>query len=363
MKRIKIFLSIMFAALPLQVEANKHIDNYFTKIYENEKLELLACIKKEGSQSPEFIDTKCTPSDLFKDAAYFLYNNKNLSPYDVWNDSGEYKPIKKFPAFYPRQALERGITGYAIVKFNLSKEGTTFNAEIQEGKCGNIMNPYSKLKDCNLFNRPSLNAANKLTYKPRELEGKKIEVRGLLHRFSFVLEDVELTVRNGKSRAYNNVLKALSKKNFEEAISIAESNLEFDYIFMSHIANAKYQQGNYLEAKNWLNKFKYELLNDQREIPEDMHVRSFIIFISSLFSLGEYEELITLEPEFNDYIQERKKYNELLAMTNFYFGVSYINTGNIYKGAYYLGLAAKNSTSKAESDYVDSVIDKISSYL
>ena len=204
----------MFAALPLQVEANKHIDNYFTKIYENEKLELLACIKKEGSQSPEFIDTKCTPSDLFKDAAYFLYNNKNLSPYDVWNDSGEYKPIKKFPAFYPRRALERGITGYAIVKFNLSKEGTTFNAEIQEGKCGNIMNPYSKLKDCNLFNRPSLNAANKLTYKPRELEGKKIEVRGLLHRFSFVLEDVELTVRNGKSRAYNNVLKALSKKNF-----------------------------------------------------------------------------------------------------------------------------------------------------
>ena len=132
---------------------------------------------------------------------------------------------------------------------------------------------------------------------------------------------------------------------------------------MSHIANAKYQQGNYLEAKNWLNKFKYELLNDQREIPEDMHVRSFIIFISSLFSLGEYEELITLEPEFNDYIQERKKYNELLAMTNFYFGVSYINTGNIHKGAYYLGLAAKNSTSKAESDYVDSVIDKIFSYL
>jgi hypothetical protein len=54
---------------------------------------------------------------------------------------------------------------------------------------------------------------------------------------------------------------------------------------------------------------------------------------------------------------------ELLAMTNFYFGVSYINTGNIHKGAYYLGLAAKNSTSKAESDYVDSVIDKISSYL
>ena len=50
-------------------------------------------------------------------------------------------------------------------------------------------------------------------------------------------------------------------------------------------------------------------------------------------------------------------------MTNFYFGVSYINSGKIQKGAYYLGLAAKNSNSKAESDYIDSVIDKISSYL
>jgi hypothetical protein len=50
-------------------------------------------------------------------------------------------------------------------------------------------------------------------------------------------------------------------------------------------------------------------------------------------------------------------------MTNFYFGVSYINLGDIQKGAYYLGLAAKNSNSKVESDYIDTVIDKISSYL
>ena len=154
-----------------------------------------------------------------------------------------------------------------------------------------------------------------------------------------------------------------TKKNFDEAIELAESNLEFDYMFMTLIANAKYQQGNYLDVVDWSNKFKDMVLNDQRDIPEDIMIRSFMRLISSLFNLQKYEELVKLEPEFNNYIKERKRYNELLAMTNFYFGVSYINLGDIQKGAYYLGLAAKNSNSKAESDYIDTVIDKISSYL
>jgi tetratricopeptide (TPR) repeat protein len=177
------------------------------------------------------------------------------------------------------------------------------------------------------------------------------------------MEDDELTIRKGKSRQYNNVLKAITKKNFDEAIELAESNLEFDYIFMTQIANAKYQQGKYLDAIDWSNKFNGMVLNDQRDIPEDIMVRGFMRLISSLFNVGEYEELINYEPDFNNYIKERKKYSELLAMTNFYFGVSYINLGQVQKGAYYLGLAAKNSNSKAESDYIDSVIDKISSYL
>ena len=55
--------------------------------------------------------------------------------------------------------------------------------------------------------------------------------------------------------------------------------------------------------------------------------------------------------------------DDLLVITNFYFGASYINVGNINKGAYYLGLAAKKSKSKVQSDYIDSVISQISSYL
>ena len=73
--------------------------------------------------------------------------------------------------------------------------------------------------------------------------------------------------------------------------------------------------------------------------------------------------IINLEEEFSIYSKERADYRKLLVMTNFYYGVSYINTGNITKGAYYLGFAAKNTESKDQLDYINSVIDQISSYL
>ena len=275
---------------------------------------------------------------------------------------GEYIPLFKVQPIYPRRAQERGTEGYAIVSFTITETGSVEDAKSIEGWCGNVRNPYTQYQPCNIFNIAALKAAKNFKYEPAKKDGKNIRVKNVLHRLTFIMADA-LTFRHRTSGAYNNVLKAIEKRDFEEAIGIAESNLEYDYIFMNQIANAKYQQGNYLEARNWSNKFKDELLNEQREMPEGIIVRIFMVLISSLFNLGEYEELIKLEPEFNDYIKERKKYNELLAMTNFYFGVSYINTGNINKGAYYLGFAAKNSQSKDQLDYINSVIDQISSYL
>ena len=364
MKHIKISYLLALISFPLLSAPNKDIENYFLKVYENEKLEFLDCVDQEGLELDKQINTKCKISRMAKDAAYFLYDKKSLIPSDFLDQFSRYRSIKKQPPIYPRAAQIRGTEGYAIVSFTITETGSVEDAKSIEGWCGNVRNPYTQYQPCKIFNIAALKAAKNFKYEPAKQDGKNIRVKNVLHRLTFIMADADaLTIRNQKSRAYNGVLKAIEKRDFEKAIGIAESNLEFDYIFMNQIANAKYQQGNYLEARNWSNKFKDELLNDQREIPEDIIVRSFMVLISSLFNLGEYEELIKLEPEFNDYIKERKKYNELLAMTNFYFGVSYINTGNINKGAYYLGLAAKNSKSKDQLDYITSVIDQISSYL
>ena len=85
--------------------------------------------------------------------------------------------------------------------------------------------------------------------------------------------------------------------------------------------------------------------------------------IASLFNLGLYDEVIGLEKNYKIYSLERQKYENLLSMTNFYMGIAYINTGNIPKGAYYMTLASRSAVSKGQSDYYDSFINQISSYL
>ena len=48
MKLIKIFLFLFIVSLHLHSEQNIHIENYFLKIYENEKSEFENCIKEEN---------------------------------------------------------------------------------------------------------------------------------------------------------------------------------------------------------------------------------------------------------------------------------------------------------------------------
>ena len=363
MKHIKIFYLLSLIYFPLQSAPNEDIENYFTEIYENEKLKFLECVGGESLSPVDEVNKKCKISSLAKDAAYFLFENKKLNRYDFLGYSEQYVPLYKPKLKYPQNASSRGIEGYAIIKFDLSLKGETLNLEIVEGKCGNIRNPFTKFEDCNIFNFSAFNAARKLKYKPTEFEGKAIETKGLLHKFSFIMEDETLSIRKKKNKEYKQVVRAIKNNEFKKAIEISEANIKHDYIFMQLIASAEYQKGNYIEAKDWLNKFKAELIKEGRYLPENILVISYSTLISSLFNLGQYAQIIELEDEFGRYIKDRRKYDDLLVITNFYFGASYINVGNINKGAYYLGLAAKKSKSKVQSDYIDSVISQISSYL
>ena len=75
------------------------------------------------------------------------------------------------------------------------------------------------------------------------------------------------------------------------------------------------------------------------------------------------DEVIGLEKNYKMYSSERQKYKNLLSMTNFYIGIAFVNSGNIPKGAFYLTLASRSASSQAQSDYYDSFIEQISSYL
>jgi protein TonB len=89
---------------------------------------------------------------------------------------GEYVPIAKVQAVYPRRAMQRGIQGYVIVEFTVNKIGAVVNPMVVEA------NPQG------IFEQAALDAVVKFKYKPRVINGEPTEVAGVQNRISFELE-------------------------------------------------------------------------------------------------------------------------------------------------------------------------------
>ena len=90
-------------------------------------------------------------------------------------EEGEYLPIVKVAPIYPNRALSRGIEGWCIVEYTVTRNGTTANGKVVE--CTS-----------SLFASASLKAAAKFKYKPRVINGTPIDVPGVKHKVSYELE-------------------------------------------------------------------------------------------------------------------------------------------------------------------------------
>jgi protein TonB len=89
---------------------------------------------------------------------------------------GEYLPIVKVAPIYPRRAQTRGIEGYCIVEYTVTRQGS-------------IRDP--RPVDCQpsgVFETASVKAAEKFKYKPRVVDGEPIEVAGVQNKFTYELE-------------------------------------------------------------------------------------------------------------------------------------------------------------------------------
>ena len=96
----------------------------------------------------------------------------SLTPGDA-----EYLPIVKVAPIYPRRAQSRGIEGYVIVEFTVTKQGRTKDIRVVSSK------PKSTI-----FHKAAIKAAAKFKYKPRTEDGKPIEVPGVRNKLTFKLE-------------------------------------------------------------------------------------------------------------------------------------------------------------------------------
>jgi len=89
------------------------------------------------------------------------------------SSDGEYLPIVKVSPVYPRRALSRGIEGYVIVEFTVTKSGTVTAPSVVSAKPEGI------------FDRAAMDAALKFKYKPRVVNGEAVEVAGVQNKISF----------------------------------------------------------------------------------------------------------------------------------------------------------------------------------
>lgn len=91
---------------------------------------------------------------------------------------GDYLPIVKVAPQYPRRALQRGIEGYAIVEYTVTKNGSVRDPRVVEAYT-------SKGNPTTIFNSAAMKSALKYKYKPRVVDGQPIEVPGVRTKISF----------------------------------------------------------------------------------------------------------------------------------------------------------------------------------
>jgi len=101
----------------------------------------------------------------------------NVGGVGGFSSDGEYLPIVKVAPVYPRRAQTRGIEGYVLLEFVVTKTGAVENPVVIEASPPGI------------FDRAAINAALKFKYKPKVVNGEPIDVAGVRNRITFELAD------------------------------------------------------------------------------------------------------------------------------------------------------------------------------
>nr|MBX2849663.1 energy transducer TonB [Acidiferrobacterales bacterium] len=91
-------------------------------------------------------------------------------------NDGEYLPIFRAPAVYPRRAQERGLCGWVDLMYTVTASG-------------GVTDPTVTASSSSLFESSAKKAALKYKYKPRQVAGKPVDVAGVEVRIKFEMED------------------------------------------------------------------------------------------------------------------------------------------------------------------------------
>lgn len=101
----------------------------------------------------------------------------NVGGVGGFSSDGEYLPIVKVAPVYPRRAQTRGIEGYVLLEFVVTRTGAVRDPVVIEAKPPGI------------FDSAAINAALKFKYKPKVVNGEPIDVAGVRNLITFELAE------------------------------------------------------------------------------------------------------------------------------------------------------------------------------
>ena len=130
------------------------------------------------AEQPDIPDVDVTPDKVdintnLSLGAVKVCINRDLQGFN--SNDGEYLPIFRAPAVYPRRAAERGICGWVDLMYTVTASGGTAN-------------PVVTASSSSLFESSAKKAALKYKYKPRQVAGKPVDVDGVEVRIRFDME-------------------------------------------------------------------------------------------------------------------------------------------------------------------------------
>ena len=91
--------------------------------------------------------------------------------------SGDYLPLVKIAPDYPPGARQKGISGYCVIEYTVSKTGAVLDPQVVEGAC----------EHARFFAEPSMEAAKQFKYTPHLIDGEAVEVEGVQNKFTYEL--------------------------------------------------------------------------------------------------------------------------------------------------------------------------------
>ena len=132
----------------------------------------------EPEQPPEPIERPRMTADIDDSVDISVVAPPTASGFTTGIMDGELTSLVAISPEYPRRAAERGLSGYVVLRFTVTTEGTTDDVVVVESSNA-------------VFNSSARRAAARLRFKPRVVDGEPQAVYNYPWRFTYTLEEEE----------------------------------------------------------------------------------------------------------------------------------------------------------------------------